>query len=83
MTSLNDREVKTKEDFIRFLHELAKNHKDAQDEWKNKRLDGYLASMAQWVKERESNYEANNLQEPADINWGFMANMFLAAKIYE
>jgi len=28
-------------------------------------------------------YAANNLQEPADINWGFMANMFLAAKIYD
>jgi len=83
MTNLDEREVKTKEDFIRFLQDLAKNHKDAHDGWKNKRLDGYLVAMAKWVEERESNYAANNLQEPADINWGFMANMFLAAKIYD
>jgi hypothetical protein len=83
MAKIDEMKVKTMEEFILFLNELAKNHKDAQDGWKNKRLDGYLIAMARWVGERESNYEANNLQEPADINWGFMANMFMAAKIYD
>ena len=47
-------------------------------EWKS-----FLTAMAGWVGEREEFYKDNPPREPADINWGFIANMFLAAKIYE
>jgi hypothetical protein len=80
---MDEKEIKTKAEFIIFLNALARNHKRSPDEWENKKLDNYLTAMAGWVGERESYYETNNLMEPADINWGYIANMFLAAKIYE
>lgn len=83
MMKMNEKEVKTKADFIVFLNELSKNHKSSMDEWKNKRLDGFLNAMAVWVEDREAFNQSNNVQEPPDIPWGFIANMFLAAKIYE
>lgn len=81
--NMDEKEIKTKAEFIWFLNDLAENHKNFPDEWENKKLSGFLTAMSGWVGEMEGFNEINHLAEPADIPWGFIANMFLAAKIYE
>ena len=81
--SIDDKAVHSKADFINFLKELSKNYKNSPDEWETKKLGSFFEAMAGWVGDMEGYYQNNHLKEPADINWGFIANMFLAAKIYE
>ena len=81
--NIDERTVNSKADFIFFLNELSKNYKNSPDEWKTKKLGAFFEAMAGWVEEREAYYQTNNMKEPSDINWSFIANMFLAAKIYE
>jgi hypothetical protein len=81
--SIDDRAVNSKADFIFFLKELSKNYKNSPDEWETKKMGAFFEAMARWVEEREGYYQSNNIKEPADINWGFIANMFLAAKIHD
>ncbi len=81
--NLNNRAVESKADFIFFLTELSKNHKNFPDEWEAKKLGAFFEAMAGWLREMEGRTQNNSLQEPSEINWSFIANMFLAAKIYE
>jgi hypothetical protein len=80
---IDEKVVETKAEFIFFLNELSKDYKNSPDGWKNKRMEKFFEAMAGWVGDREEFYKDNPPLEPADINWGFIANMFLAAKIYE
>ena len=81
--TIDEKEVNSKADFISFLEELSKNYKKSPEEWENKNLGDYFEAMSGWVGDMDGYYKNNNKKEPTDINWSFIAHMFLAAKIYE
>lgn len=75
--------VKTKEDFLRFLEMLANDRKSNAEEWENKSVEDYLLSIQSWIEDMEGYYENNNIEVPQNIDWNFIANIFYAGKIYE
>jgi hypothetical protein len=81
--NIDEKAVNTKADFIIFLRDLSKNYKNFPDEWEAKKMGAFFEAMASWVGEMDAYYQNSPEKEPSDINWGFIANMFLAAKIYE
>ena len=81
--SLDDKNINTKDDFVIFLNKLAKDYEANPGEWESKGLADYFSSMAGWINDMEGYYKNNNLEEPKNIPWSFIAKVFLAAKIYE
>ena len=75
--------VKTKEDFLRFLEMLANDRKINALEWENKSVEDYLLSIQSWTEDMEGYYENNNLEVPQNINWNLIATIFYVGKIYE
>lgn len=75
--------VKTKEDFLKFLGILAEDNRNNTEEWENKTIESYLESIQSWIEDMEGYYENNNLEVPKNIDWNFFANVFYVGKIYE
>ena len=75
--------VKTKEEFLRFLEMLANDRRSSAEEWENTSIEDYLLSIQSWIEDMDGYYENNNLKVPQNIDWNFIANIFYAGKIYE
>lgn len=80
---MNTKEINTKEDFIEFLEFLSSDAKNNLSEWENKDLPSYLAAMASWIEDMDGYYLNQKLPVPEDINWKFIADILMAARIYE
>lgn len=80
---MNTKKVNTKEDFIEFLEFLSSNAKNNLGEWENKDLPSYLESMASWIEDMDGYYLNQRLPIPENINWTFIADILMAARIYE
>jgi hypothetical protein len=75
--------VNSREDFITFLEKLRANFLEHPDEWKNSSLEDFLEAMAAWVEDMDGYYENNELPVPVVPSWKSVAEMLIAAKIYE
>jgi len=75
--------IKTKENFLAFVHELSKSYYDDPESWENNNLGTFLDALASWVEDMEGFYINHGLPIPENLDWKFMANMLGAAKIYE
>ncbi|MBA2621161.1 MAG: hypothetical protein H0U87_08170 [Acidobacteria bacterium] len=67
LQDVNDRET-----FIRFVQELAKDKRCAED-WQNETIEDYLESSAAWLADSKRN----------DFSWKLMAEFLYCGKIYE
>ncbi len=67
--------IKTQDDFTTFLIELQKDFKKNKDDWQNWTIDNYIESIAACLN--DSNLKSEN------IDWKFLANIFLSGKYYE
>ena len=75
--------VKSREDFIKFVGALVQDLKNNPNNWENKSLDNYLEAVQSWTEDMEGYYINNSLPYPENINWGVIADIFIAAKMYE
>ncbi|WP_426453013.1 DUF7660 family protein [Paenibacillus sp. S-38] len=71
----NGRQVQSKEDLIRFLVELRKDLSEQPEGWENRTLDGHFEAMEAWLTDSEA--------VPSDPTWQTIADLLLAARIYE
>ncbi|MDE5891786.1 MAG: hypothetical protein K2H45_02560 [Acetatifactor sp.] len=76
-------QVRTREDFVRFLHKLEEDSHINMDEWENKDISSYLDSVSSWVEDMDGYYENMNIEPPKDVDWRFLATLFYVGKIYE
>lgn len=83
MNSLNEIEVTTKTDLVRFLHQLSDDFKSNQATWENASIDDYLDAMAAWVEDMDGYYLNVGKQVPEEINWSVIADIIIAARDYE
>jgi hypothetical protein len=73
--------VKTREDLAAFVRAL---HKDlAAGEWENKDLGSYLEGLAGFVGDLEGWFKNKNQKPPAQPDWKLLAEILLAATMYE
>lgn len=75
--------VQTKSDFISFIDLIIMDYKTNEQEWENKNIEEYLASIKSWVEDMEWYYKNTNQALPNDINWNVFSNIIYAGKIYE
>ncbi|WP_317419035.1 MULTISPECIES: hypothetical protein [unclassified Morganella (in: enterobacteria)] len=80
---MNTKEINTRENFIQFLEFLSSNARNNMSEWENKDLPSYIESMASWVEDMEGYYLNQNLSDPENVNWTFIADILMAARVYE
>jgi hypothetical protein len=75
-------DVRTRDDFVALVRSLIANVEDAPEEWENVTLPAYLEALAAWVEDRDGYYQ--NRGEPVpDVSWKAVADILLAAKVYE
>jgi hypothetical protein len=80
--------VKTKNEFLRFLEILIKDFIEHQEDWENVNLKDFLEAMHSWISDTEEDDMAvfedrKNKESPKKMNWNILANILCASKIYE
>jgi hypothetical protein len=67
-------------DFVRTLQHDLRNHPDS---WENISLDDYLEALAAWVDDMDGYYRNQGRPVPSQPSWKTLAEILLAAKLYE
>ncbi len=76
--------ISSKEEFDFFLQCLVQDYIDNRDEWENTDLLSHLAGLSGYASSMEGYYK--NMEENIDVNlitWQIVAQMLIAASIYE
>jgi hypothetical protein len=76
-------QIKTKDDFIRFLDAFIKDFKQNPNEWENNDLEKFLFAMKAWTEDMEGFYINQNKKVPEKVEWEVFANILYASKMYE
>jgi hypothetical protein len=66
-----------------FLEALAQDLKSRPAEWENNTLERYIEALARWVADSGGYYRGQGLDVPVSPTWKNVAEMLLAAKMYE
>jgi hypothetical protein len=75
--------IKNREDLAGFVNDLAKNFRENPDSWTNRDVGSYLEAMAAWIEDMDGYYLNNRLNAPEKPEWKNVADMLIAAKLYE
>ncbi len=75
--------INSKADFVGFVELLVEDLKNNPAKWRNKTLPEFLEAMANWTEDMEGYYINNNLSIPNNVNWKVIADILIAAKMYE
>ncbi len=77
------KEIKTKKDFVSFVYKLSQDYNNNSEMWQNKDLGSFLEALAAWTDDMEGYYLNQGQQIPENPDWQIIANMLMAAKMYE
>ena len=80
---MNTKGINTRDDFVKFLENLSSNARNNISEWESKDLPSYFESMASWVEDMDGYYLNQKLPVPENVNWTFIADILMAARVYE
>ena len=75
--------INQKKDFVNFVELLLEDLRNNPNDWENKTLESYLEAIGSWTEDMERFYINNQLPIPENVNWSVIANILLAAKMYE
>jgi hypothetical protein len=75
--------IKTREDFVSFVYEMSKDYRVNPRSWENKDLGAFLEALAAWVEDMDGYYLNHGQPVPEKPDWKNVADMLMAAKLYE
>jgi len=75
--------IKSKKDLIEFIEALAQDLRDNTTTWENPTLESYLAALAAWLESSDHAYANQGRPIPDPPSWQSVAEMLIAAKVYE
>lgn len=75
--------VSSKEELVEFIRVLIQDLHIRPQEWENPTLDRYLDALASWLEASDNFYRNVGRGSPTDPTWMSIAEMLIAAKIYE
>lgn len=75
--------IRTKEDFVSYVYELSQDYRNNPDTWENNDLGSYLEALAAWVDDMDGYYINTGQPVPEKPTWLNIADILLAAKVYE
>jgi len=85
MTTLDEQvdQIQTRKDFVAFVRALLKDLSDHPERWENNDLQSFLDALSAWVEDMDGYYLNRGEPMPKEPSWRVLAQMLLAAKIYE
>jgi len=75
--------IKSKGDLVAFVHALCADLQTNPEAWENVTLDRYLQALASWIEDSDGYYNNQGRPIPATPSWRDLAEMLMAAKMYE
>ncbi|MDX3004420.1 hypothetical protein PWY87_22215 [Kribbella solani] len=69
--------------FQAFLVELADSFEENPDAWENGTLESYLRAWSAWLGDADGYFERKCEAFPQNPSWRMLAQMLLAARVYE
>ncbi|MGJ4934356.1 DUF7660 family protein [Bradyrhizobium sp. HKCCYLRH3083] len=75
--------INSREDLVRFIEALRNDLAENREDWENPTLDSFLEAMAAWVHSMNGYYKNLQLPVPDSPSWKTVAEILIAAKIYE
>jgi hypothetical protein len=75
--------VGSKAELVEFVRALAEDLSENRDGWENPTLETYLAALASWVEDSEGYYRNQGRAVPVEPSWRDVAEMLMAATMYE
>ncbi len=75
--------VGSKQEFVAFIREMNDDLRRCPDQWENPTLDRYLEAMAAWVEDMDGYYLNRGEAVPQQPTWKVLADILMAAKMYE
>lgn len=75
--------IKTREDFVAFIYEFIKDYKENPETWENNNIESFLEAMAAVVEDMDGYYINQGLPVPNTPDWKVMAEILMAATLYE
>ncbi len=76
-------QIRTREDFINFVHALSEDLRDNPDKWENQSLERFLEALGACVEDMDSYYLNQGKTTPKQLDWKVVGDILMAAKIYE
>lgn len=68
---------------VAFIGQMADNFLDDQDEWENVTVHSFLEALSAWLGSADQLYRNLNKSFPEQPSWNMIAEMLMAARIYE
>ena len=75
--------IRTREEFIKFVHGLLDEFQNNRAGWQNDTVDSYLGALAGWVEDMDGAYMNRGEKMPEDIKWDVFAKALAAASVYD
>ena len=75
--------VATKSDLVSFVEALAEELRNDSSLWKNTSLELFLEALAAWIQDSDGYYENHGMAVPESPSWKNVAEMLLAATMYD
>ncbi|MFE7974338.1 hypothetical protein [Streptomyces shenzhenensis] len=75
--------VRTGDDFARFLTDALADVRNRPQDWENDTLERFLEAWAAWVVDMPGWYRNRGEQMPDQPTWNLLAAMVMAARVYE
>ena len=75
--------VRTRDDFIAFVHALLHDYKTNPDGWENAKLEHYLGALARWVTDMGGYFRGIGEPVPEQPDWNLLARILFVARSYE
>ena len=75
--------IQSKQDLIGFVEALVDDLRSRPADWENHTLDAFLSALASWLTDSDGYYRNHGIDVPATLSWKNIAEMLIAAKMYE
>lgn len=70
-------------ELAQFLEALSLSVRTHPEDWANRSLEDFLSAWSNWLEDMDGFYENRNLPVPQEPSWQLIAQMMLAARVYE
>lgn len=76
-------QIQSKADLVEFIEALGRDLQENAESWENVTLENYLSALARWLEDSDGYYRNQNRPIPQSPSWRNVAEMLIAAKMYE
>lgn len=73
----------TRKDLAAFIGQLADSFLEEREWWENADLESFLRAWSAWLEDMDGFFLNLGEQIPAEPSWQLVAQMLLAARVYE